>query len=477
MIRKLNGSLFVKVFTVTASMLLCVSLLVYGLLAWLMPQTYSSRLNAVLDERSRDFIAELEQVAFSDSGGLFDRFLQDQEIYAVELYDGNGRPVSLPSWQNLYAEESSVMQAVTEGPYESSPVLSNQYYFSFSGSEARYMLVVYGTAEQVTQLRQSFLRILPMLFLAVFMVTLGASWLYSRMITKPVLEISRVAEEMSGLHLDWQLEERRTDELGALEKSLNTLARNLSAALSDLQNANQKLEEDIRRERKLEQARTDFFSAVSHELKTPVTVIKGQLEGMLLNIGAYKDRDRYLARSLEIACTLETMVQEILTISRLEAAGGELKKEPFDCVEAVKRYLRETEDLIAQKELWIRLELPQTAFVQGNRMLMEKVFSNLIGNAIQYSPPEASIRISGHMERGEFCFSVENSGTHIPEESIPKLFDAFYRVEQSRSRKTGGSGLGLYVTQRILREHDSECAVRNTPDGVRFSFAVQAMNP
>lgn len=117
MIRKLNGSLFVKVFTVTASMLLCVSLLVYGLLAWLMPQTYSSRLNAVLDERSRDFIAELEQVAFSDSGGLFDRFLQDQEIYAVELYDGNGRPVSLPSWQNLYAEESSVMQAVTEGPY------------------------------------------------------------------------------------------------------------------------------------------------------------------------------------------------------------------------------------------------------------------------------------------------------------------------------------------------------------------------
>lgn len=476
MIRKLNGSLFAKVFFITAAMLLCVSLLVYGLLAWLMPRTYSNRLNAVLDERSREFLAELEQVTFSDSGGLFDRFLQDPEIYDVELYDGSGRPVSLPGRQNLSAEESSVMQAVTEGSDESGPVLSNQYYFSFSGSEDRYMLAVYGTAEQVTQLRQSFLRILPALLLAVLVVSFGASWLYSHMITKPVLEISRVAEEMSGLHLDWQLKERRTDELGALEKSLNTLARNLSAALSDLQHANLKLEEDIRRERKLEQARTDFFSAVSHELKTPVTVIKGQLEGMLLGIGAYKDRDRYLARSLEIACTLETMVQEILTISRLEAAGGQLKKEPFDCVEAVKCYLRETEDLIARKELRIGLELPQTAFIQGNRMLMEKVFSNLIGNAIQYSPPGASIRICGHMERGEFCFSVENGGANIPEESIPKLFDAFYRVEQSRSRKTGGSGLGLYVTQRILREHGSECAVYNTPDGVRFSFAVQAMN-
>lgn len=144
---------------------------------------------------------------------------------------------------------------------------------------------------------------------------------------------------------------------------------------------------------------------------------------MLLNIGAYKDRDRYLARSLEIACTLETMVQEILTISRLEAAGGELKKEPFDCVEAVKRYLRETEDLIAQKELWIRLELPQTAFVQGNRMLMEKVFSNLIGNAIQYSPPEASIRISGHMERGNFA-------------SLWRTVEHIYRRKVSRSSLT-----------------------------------------
>lgn len=474
MIKKLNSSLFAKVFFITAAMLLCVSLLVYGLLAWLMPQTYSNRLNAVLDERSKDFLTELEQVAFSDSGGLFERFLQDQGIYAVELYDGNGRPVSLPDGRDLYAEESSIMQAVTEGPYESIPVLSNQYYFSFAGSDARYMLVVYGTAEQVTQMRQSFLRILPVLFLAVLLGSLGASWLYSRMITRPVLEISRIAEEMSGLHLNWQMKERRTDELGVLEKSLNTLAQNLSAALADLQNANQKLEEDIRREKKLEQARTDFFSAVSHELKTPVTVIKGQLEGMLLGIGAYRDRDRYLARALEIAGTLETMVQEILTISRLEAAGGELKKEPFDCVEAIKRYLNETEDLIAQRELQICLELPSAVSIQGNKMLMEKVFFNLIGNAIQYSPPGASIRISGHMERGRFCFSVENSGAHIPKESIPKLFDAFYRVEQSRSRKTGGSGLGLYVTQRILMEHDSECTACNTPDGVRFSFAIQA---
>lgn len=477
--RKINGSLFAKVFVITAVMLLCVSLLVYGLLAWLMPRTYSSRLNAALDERARDFLSELEQTAFSESGGLFDRFQQDQEIYSVELYDENGKQMPLPGGQDVYGETANVAQAVEETSYprsssESCPVLSDQYFFSFADSDTRYMLAVYGRAEQVMELRQSFLRILPVLLLAVLLISLGASWLYAGMITKPVLEISRIAEEMSGLRLDWQVEECRTDELGTLARSLNTLSRSLSATLFDLQSANRKLEEDMEHEKQLEQARTDFFSAVSHELKTPVTVIKGQLEGMLLGIGAYKDHEKYLARSLEIAGTLETMVQEILTISRLDTAGGELKKERFDCVQMIRRYLDETEDLMIQKELQLSLDLPTEASVSGNKMLMEKVFSNLIGNALQYSPRGASVRISVHTECGRMDFSVENSGAHIPEDSILKLFDAFYRVEQSRSRRTGGSGLGLYVTQRILQRHGSECTVCNTPSGVRFAFTIPA---
>lgn len=186
----------------------------------------------------------------------------------------------------------------------------------------------------------------------------------------------------------------------------------------------------------------------------------------------YKDHGKYLARSLEIANTLETMVQEILTISRLDAAGADFKKDNFDCVQVIRRYLSETEDLMAGKDLQVRLDLPATAIISGNRMLMEKVFSNLIGNAVKYSPSGATVQISGHMEGGRLEFSVENTGTQIPDESIPKLFDAFYRVEQSRSRKTGGSGLGLYVTQRILQQHGSECMVRNTDSGVRFSFTI-----
>ena len=135
-------------------------------------------------------------------------------------------------------------------------------------------------------------------------------------------------------------------------------------------------------------------------------------------------------------------------------------------------YLSETEDLIVGKDLQIHLDVPPSALIAGNKMLIEKVFSNLIGNAIKYSPQGASICITVYMEHEQIEFSIENTGTHIPDDSIPKLFDAFYRVEQSRSRKTGGSGLGLYIVQEILHQHESECTVCNTQDGVKFSFTI-----
>ncbi|MGM9600486.1 MAG: sensor histidine kinase [Faecousia sp.] len=472
MIRKIKSSLLVKVFLITSVMLLCVSLLVFGLLAWLMPQTYSNRLNMILDERAQSFISELEQVSFSDSGGLFDQFIADMEINSVKLYNSSGDWVPLPTKEFDNEWGVNIAQASVVGLGEISPILSNQYYFSFLDGSDRYTLVVYGEAEQISELQQSFIRVFPLILLIVLVIAFVVSWLYSRMITKPVLEISRISEKMSDLQLDWSVEEQRTDELGILGKSLNKLSHNLSVALSDLQSANKKLEADIEHEKKLEQARTDFFSAVSHELKTPVTIIKGQLEGMLLGIGAYKDREKYLTRSLEIANTLETMVQEILTISRLETAGVDFKKDNLDCVQIIKSYLSETEDLIAEKDLQIHLDVSPSAFIAGNRMLMEKVFSNLIGNAIKYSPQGAYIWISVLTEHERVVFSVENTGEHISEDSIPKLFDAFYRVEQSRSRKTGGSGLGLYIVQEILRQYESKCTACNTQAGVKFSFTI-----
>lgn len=434
-----------------------------------MPKTYSQELNNGLNQKVEEFVAELEQCTLQNSGSLFDQFVFANDISYIELYSQSGELVSIPTIQQ---GETAVAQGNTATSGDTIPMLSSTYYFSFLNSEERYMLIVYGEAAQIAELQQSFIRIFPIILVAIIIIAFFASWFYSRIITFPVLKISNISTKMSAMQLDWKLEEKRTDELGTLEKSLNTLSQNLSTALSDLKNANTKLEADIEHERALEQAQMDFFSAASHELKTPITVIKGQLEGMLLGIGAYKDREKYLSRSLEVANTLEIMVQEILTISRLQTPNVDYKSEYFDCVPIIQGYLRETEDLIVNRELQINLNLPASILVNGNRLLMEKVFSNLIGNAIKYSPDGATIDIAVHEQQQRHLFRIENSGTHIPEEALSKIFEAFYRVDQSRNRKTGGSGLGLYIVQKILQQHGSFCSVCNTKTGVQFSFEL-----
>ncbi len=559
--KKIQESLSAKVFLVTMLLLSGMGLLAYGLLAVLMPQTYSNTLNENLDRLAKEFISELEKAAYQDSGGLFAQFLQMDEIRSAELYAENGEQVPVPvgpaemegqlapaleeaglgeapvspsgqasfssGQESAFAqedaatyagevsreqqdaaayagevsreqqdaaayagevsreqqdaaayagEEGRVQQDATayaEEDGEGSPILSNSYYFSFQGEKARYMLKVYGEAGELAELKAAFLRVLPVLACAVLGASFLASWLYSYIITKPVLKISRISQEMSELKLDWQLGSPRPDELGKLEGSLHFLSQKLAAAISDLQSANEKLTEDIAHEKALEQARLDFFSAVSHELKTPITIIKGQLEGMLLGVGVYKDHGKYLARALEVANMLERMVQELLTVSRMETSQGSGDRaERFDCVKLVQGYLGSQEDLAAKKGLEVHCSLPEEVFISGNQLLMEKVFSNLIGNAVKYTPQGGEIFLSACEKQGKYEFSVENTGAHIPEESFPKLFDAFYRVEQSRNRSTGGSGLGLYIVQKILGQHGSVCTVENTEKGVRFSFLL-----
>ena len=471
MIKKIERSLFAKVFITTTLLLLLVSLLVYGILAWIMPKTYSQELNNGLNTKVMEFVSELEQSTLENSGSLFDQFISANDISNIELISQSGEYIPIPTMPKE-TQETTVIQGNTAISGYTIPTLSSTYYFSFLNSTERYTLVVYGEAAQIAELQQSFIQVFPIILVAAIVIALFASWLYSRIITFPVLRISNISSKMSTMQLDWKLEEKRTDELGILEESLNTLSRSLSTALSDLKNANTKLEADIEHEKALEQAQMDFFSAASHELKTPITVIKGQLEGMLLGIGAYKDREKYLSRSLEVANTLEIMVQEILTISQLQTPNADYKAEHFDCVPIIQGYLRETEDLIVNRELQINLELRAAVFVDGNRLLIEKVFSNLIGNAIKYSPEGAAIDIAAHKQQGKYLFCIENSGTHIPEEALSKIFDAFYRVDQSRNRKTGGSGLGLYIVQKILQQHGSYCSVCNTKTGVQFSFEL-----
>lgn len=480
MIKNIKDSLSAKLCLITAFLLLFMGLAVYGLLAWSMPRTYANELNGALERRTQALISQLARSTPEESAGLFERFLQNDDIVRLELSDESGSPVPLPSRRPENTREESttddyglVMEAVAEtADGDTAPLLSASYPFSFAGDDTRYILTVYGTAAQLAQLRQTFVQIFPILLLACVLTSLAVSWLYSFLITRPLLSLCRIARQMSEMELSWPLKGGRTDELGILEQSLHTMSERLSATLCELQSANERLAEDIRSERAREQARSDFFSAASHELKTPVTIIRGQLEGMLLRIGVYKDRDKYLARSLEAADRLQGMVQEILTISRLESSGTQLASEPFDLIPLVRSCLEEQEDLLAEKEQSVCRLLPASAWTSGNRLLLKQALASLIGNAVLYSPARARITIRIQASGDGWLCSVENSGVFLPEDELTRLFEPFYRREASRSRRTGGSGLGLYLVQKILQQYDSCCRAENTEDGVRFSFSL-----
>ena len=279
-------------------------------------------------------------------------------------------------------------------------------------------------------------------------VSLLTSFFYARWITRPIVDISHIAASIAALNFSSRWAQHRTDEIGALGDSLNTLSDNLSDALTELKTANERLQQDMERERDMERKRSAFFSAASHELKTPVTILKGQLSGMLAQIGVYRDRDKYLARALQVTGRMESLIKEILIISRIEAGSFGLKTDTVNLSEMMERQLELDEELLAQRAAHIEKHMVSDVTIRGeNRDLLTNALDNVLMNAILYSPQGASIRIllDAH------TMTIENTGVSIPEEALPQLFTPFYRVEQSCNRQSGGSGLGLYLVRLILK--------------------------
>lgn len=297
---------------------------------------------------------------------------------------------------------------------------------------------------------------------------------YSRYITSPIVRLSAISHQIANLDFSWKCRESRTDEIGMLGRNLDELSARLSAALGELQAANTALQQDIVREREIERQRLAFFSAVSHELKTPVTILKGQLTGMLEGVDVYQDRDKYIAKSLQVTGRMEGLVQEILTVSRMESSGFELNRQTVDLGALVSEQLAFDEDLIAQKELVLKTELPEVVTVCADSALLRKALDNIVSNAVFYAPEGAWLHVALRREEGQIALSVENSGSHIPEEALPHVFEAFYRAEGSRNRRTGGSGLGLYIVQIILERHGAAYQIENTQDGVRVTIRFPA---
>lgn len=544
MIKYIKSRISIKIFLLTMLILMAVSGISYGFVAAFMPQSYSDSLNRTLAAKAKDLAESLSGYSLENAVPIIGEFSDANQSRIVLLNEkgeivrewlGNGSLVSEVTISSSVSEEE---QPVTEGFAEENTTAESgdwegqtdqevsygdtigtvvegegsveeemeqqamgHYEVVFKGSENRYTLFVFGSTQLVNQAVEALGQILPWMLFTVFGISLVISFFYSRYLSKPIRKLGAASDKMAGLDFSVRTEMKRTDELGTLSRSLDTMAQNLDQALKSLRSANAKLKDEMEQERELERRRMEFFAAASHELKTPVTILKGQIEGMEQNVGVYKDRDKYLARAREVTVTLQNMVQEILMISKMESWGFSLKKKELDLAELVRRQLADLTELFEQKNMKLEITLPDQCLCRVDPALMETVLRNVLVNAVRYSPEKERIRVNLYKEIQEIScegclrgsgnpvdakektqghktvrLEVENTGVHIEDAELSRVFDAFYRVDSSRNRKSGGSGLGLYIVRQILEQHGAGYELRNTDNGVLFRMKLPLEN-
>lgn len=446
---KLMHKLTLKTFFLLLLLSLSVTLFAYGCIWIFLPYADQKSARRNLARQTEQFVSCLWTTPRSDSTPLFTDFLR-QTGAELLLLDQSGETVSPFTFQKTGHSEI---------------VPEARYPFRFADSDDEYVLIARYDPTRSDEIRAAVQRSIPHVALLILLLSSVSAFLFSRHMTRPIIRISRIADRIANLDFSWYCPDLRDDEIGILSRSINELSDKLHTALDEIHRRNALLEDEIALEKERERRRMLFFSGVSHELRTPIAVVIGQLEGMQMQVGVYKDREKYLARSAEILQSLNSFIKEVLLVSHVDMLA-----EPAMTTVDLSRLLTVlTADYMDYAQpLAIRFSIDIEPDVQtyGDAMLLKKALGNVIGNAVTYSPEHGSVTIRLTRAHGSATLTVVNADAHIDETDLPHLFEAFYRADRSAAH---GSGLGLYITKMIFENNQVSHSIENTGDGVTFT--------
>ncbi|TXK82647.1 cell wall metabolism sensor histidine kinase WalK [Paenibacillus sp. N3.4] len=295
------------------------------------------------------------------------------------------------------------------------------------------------------------------------------SLIFTKIVSKPLLSLNQIALRMAKLDFSVKSPIRNNDEIGSLSRSLNSLSEKLDDTLKELYDANEQLREDMEQKQRMEQLQKEFISNVSHELKTPLSIVKGYVEGIRDGIGESK-QDRYLEVILGETDKMEALIKDMLELAKLESKTIKLKKSWFLLSEQVEDIVDKLSNHLLEKELKVVTVIIGEHEVHADQVKMEQTLVNLLMNAIRHATAGSEIAVRIENEGQHIRMAIENEGEVIPEDELGTIWERFYRVEKSRNRKTGGTGLGLAIVKQILDLHESRYGVENTERGVSFYF-------
>ena len=448
--KKIKESIGAKTFLTMFLLLTVCCILIYGMVMVFLPKNYQVELQNQFTTDLYKLTESLEKSGWEDIS---------QDILAFSIRNN--------AFVRIEDEAGNEMLAVNisndEKKNNAAKTLSSSGSFTYKGKN--YRLLATASLIAVAQSYDILVKLIPFIAGMILMISVIAAYVCSRYFSKPLIDICGVAKRMTRLDMTWKCDESRSDEIGQLAGSLNEMSAQLSGALESLQSANEQLQSDIEKQRRQERQRIDFFTAVSHELKTPITIIKGELEGMIYKVGEYKDRDAYLKHALKTATDMEILVKDILSAARMGGSDFQLLREKVDMTSLVERCCRKVKGIAEDKKIKMLSHLQQNVFYHGDERLLQQAVSNIINNAVIYSPEQAEVEV----ELSDAMLTVHNTGVHIKDEDLEQLFIPFFRVDKSRNRNTGGSGLGLYIVKTIFDHHRISYKLGNTDNGVKFT--------
>lgn len=481
-----HRSITFKIFVLTSLVLVAFALLLYVTLYFILPSFYLQNKSTDLNQGITRLLETFPQEDWTEAVKRLDDFslrynaslsVQDTAgkwVYPTYITKGPSFPLEK---SETTKEKDDVQSTLIISDSENlsvhlaaEPKMISHKNLPLPGYESSgYTLSVHASLQPINEATRMLLRLLPHMALMILVIAVLGALVYTRLIARPLIGISQVAKRLAQLDFSERSRHDSRDEIGDISRALNELSMNLQHAMQELTEANAQLKDDIQRKEEEEALRREFMDMISHELKTPITAVSGQLEAMLHNVGPYRDRDKYLAQSHHILKEMEKLVYEILDISRLENHRFQPSMAAVNVSALIGETAEQIQYICELNGIRLEADLTPDLWVTGDKNLLSKAVSNVMSNAVNYTRSGEQIRIALHADAGHVRLSVLNTGAYIEPSEIPKLFKPFYRIEKSRSRTTGGSGLGLYIVKTILNIHQSEYSLSNTGEGVLFS--------
>ncbi len=426
-----------------------------------------TELNKIAVKNEFDIVVENEQyITLYTTDSNFNSLLEKINIYA----QSNKK---LTNNQIIYSKDNIKIEKVVDEKDGMNYIILN------ATLENNYRLFIRIQAETIQEsVRVSNNLLILIGIVSVIIAGILASFI-SRKFTEPILELNEIAKNMSKLDFRKKYEIKDTnDEINDLGRSINIMSQKLETTIKQLRNNNIELEKDIEEKSKIDEMRKQFISDVSHELKTPIALIQGYAEGLIENVNNDEEsRNFYAQVILDESNKMDILVKQLLELMKLEYGKREFNNETFDIIELIKEVIRKCNVMLKEKNIEVEFSTLEPTYVFADEFYIEQVVTNYITNAIKHCEEKNGkrvIKVNVEKVKDKIRVKVYNSGEQIGEEDLERIWKRFYKIDSSRNRDDGGTGIGLSLVKAIMNNYGNQYGVENKEEGVEFYFDLES---